>query len=39
MRKMLGVVVAELEQLDAMDPGPSSLELREATLKKVNIFL
>ncbi|XP_045451310.1 SET domain-containing protein SmydA-8 [Melitaea cinxia] len=34
MRKMLGVVLAELEQLDALDPGPSSLELREATLKK-----
>ncbi|CAH2093115.1 unnamed protein product [Euphydryas editha] len=34
MRKMLGVVLAELEQLDALDPGPSALELREATLKK-----
>nr|XP_026495920.1 SET domain-containing protein SmydA-8 [Vanessa tameamea] len=34
MRKMLGVVLAELEQLDALDPGPTAIELREATIKK-----
>lgn len=32
---MLSVVQAEVEQLDAIEPGPQAIELREATLKKV----
>ncbi|XP_034834542.1 SET domain-containing protein SmydA-8 [Maniola hyperantus] len=34
MRKMLGVVQAELDQLDALEPGPQAIEMREATLHK-----
>ncbi|CAH0725580.1 unnamed protein product, partial [Brenthis ino] len=34
MRKMLAVVQAELEQLDAIDSGPASIEMREATINK-----
>lgn len=37
MRKMLAVVQAELEQLDAVDPGPATIEMREATINKVGI--
>ncbi|XP_039756320.1 SET domain-containing protein SmydA-8 [Pararge aegeria] len=34
MRKMLAVVQAEVDQLDALEPGPSAIEMREATLNK-----
>ncbi|XP_011560447.3 SET domain-containing protein SmydA-8 [Plutella xylostella] len=34
MRKMLAVVQAEVDQLDALEPGPAAIEQREATLKK-----
>ena len=36
MRKMLAVVQAEIEQLDAVDPGPEAIQLREATISKVS---
>lgn len=35
IRKMLAVVQAETEQLDALEPGPAAIEQREATIKKV----
>ncbi|XP_023947091.2 SET domain-containing protein SmydA-8 [Bicyclus anynana] len=34
MRKMLAVVQAELDQLDALPLGPEAIEMREATLRK-----
>ncbi|XP_004931827.1 SET domain-containing protein SmydA-8 [Bombyx mori] len=34
IRKMLAVVQAETEQLDALEPGPAAIEQREATIKK-----
>ncbi|XP_063895180.1 SET domain-containing protein SmydA-8 [Helicoverpa armigera] len=34
MRKMLAVVQAEIDQLDAMEPGPAAIEQREAAIKK-----
>lgn len=34
MRKMLGVVQAEIEQLDVLEPGPTAIEQREATVNK-----
>ncbi|KAI5638448.1 hypothetical protein NE865_08913 [Phthorimaea operculella] len=34
MRKMLGVVQAEIDQLDAIEPGPQAIEAREQTLNK-----
>ncbi|KAJ0174527.1 hypothetical protein K1T71_009635 [Dendrolimus kikuchii] len=34
VRKLLGVVQVEIEQLDALEPGPQAIEQREATLKK-----
>ncbi|CAH0400982.1 unnamed protein product [Chilo suppressalis] len=34
MRKMLAVVQAEVDQLDALPPGPQSIEQREAVLNK-----
>ncbi|KOB76050.1 Protein msta, isoform A [Operophtera brumata] len=34
MRKMLAVAQADLEQLDAIEPGPQAIELREATIQK-----
>lgn len=37
VRKILAVVQAELEQLDATEPGPQAIELREATIKKVRV--
>lgn len=37
MRKMLAVIQAEVDHIDAVEPGPQSIELREATLKKVNL--
>ncbi|CAH2216174.1 jg3038, partial [Pararge aegeria aegeria] len=39
MRKMLAVVQAEVDQLDALEPGPSAIEMREATLNKVPTYL
>lgn len=38
MRKMLAVVQAEIDQLDALELGPQAIEQREATLNKVRIF-
>lgn len=35
MRKMLAVVQAEIDQLDALEPGPAAIEQREATISKV----
>lgn len=35
VRKMLAVVQSEIDQLDAIEPGPQTIEAREATLKKV----
>lgn len=35
MRKMLAVVQAEVDQLDALEPGPQAIEMREAALRKV----
>ncbi|XP_053610478.1 SET domain-containing protein SmydA-8 [Plodia interpunctella] len=32
--KMLGVVQAEVDQLDMLEPGPQAIEQREATIKK-----
>ncbi|XP_072945140.1 SET domain-containing protein SmydA-8 [Epargyreus clarus] len=34
MRKMLAVMQAELDQLDAIDPGPQAIEQREAFVNK-----
>ncbi|CAK1587126.1 unnamed protein product [Parnassius mnemosyne] len=34
MRKMLAVVQAEVDQLDALEPGPQAIEQREATVNK-----
>ncbi|XP_013148245.1 PREDICTED: protein msta, isoform A [Papilio polytes] len=34
MRKMLSVVQAEVDLLDALEPGPQAIEQREATLNK-----
>ncbi|XP_075980014.1 SET and MYND domain containing, arthropod-specific, member 3 [Anticarsia gemmatalis] len=34
VRKMLAVVQAEIEQLDALEPGPAAIEQREATINK-----
>ncbi|CAH2044007.1 unnamed protein product, partial [Iphiclides podalirius] len=34
MRKLLAVVQAEVDQLDLLEPGPQSIEQREATIKK-----
>ncbi|KAG6451401.1 hypothetical protein O3G_MSEX007112 [Manduca sexta] len=34
MRKILNVVQAEVEQLDALEPGPQAIEQREATIMK-----
>ncbi|CAG9788835.1 unnamed protein product [Diatraea saccharalis] len=34
MRKMLAVVQADIDQLDALEPGPQAIEQREATLNK-----
>ncbi|XP_073955972.1 SET domain-containing protein SmydA-8-like [Choristoneura fumiferana] len=34
MRKLLAVVQAEVDQLDALEPGAQAIETREATLKK-----
>ncbi|XP_026746343.1 SET domain-containing protein SmydA-8 [Trichoplusia ni] len=34
MRKMLAVVQAEIEQLDALEPGPAAIEQREAVINK-----
>ncbi|CAG4960117.1 unnamed protein product [Parnassius apollo] len=34
MRKMLAVVQAEVDQLDALEPGPQAIEQREATINK-----
>lgn len=35
MRKMIAVVQAEIEQLDALEPGPQAVEQREAFMNKV----
>lgn len=32
---MLAVVQSEIEQLDTIEPGPQTIEAREAALKKV----
>ncbi|KAL4707867.1 hypothetical protein ACJJTC_010302, partial [Scirpophaga incertulas] len=34
MRKMLAVVQTEIDQMDSLEPGPQSIEQREAFLKK-----
>lgn len=35
MRKMLAVAQTEIEQLDALEPGPAAIEQREAVIVKV----
>lgn len=37
IRKILAVVQTEIDQLDALEPGPAAIEQREAMINKVFI--